>query len=92
MVQRDAPDPGAPPVGGEAANVVRNADNRGPRDHIQCKGLTQAERTGAIHAGWNDAAFGRPQRRVPEHLVRWYELGYSGGLLFRRRRRQAPLE
>ena len=72
-------------------NVVRKADNSGRRDHLHRKAPTRAERTGAIHAGWNDAAFGRPRRSVPDHLSRWYELGYTGGLLFRRRR-QAPPE
>ena len=72
--------------------MVNNAGDRGPRDHRHGQAPTQAERTGAIHAGWNDAAFGRPRRSVPDHLSRWYELGYAGGLLFRRRRRQAPPE
>ena len=90
MAQRDGPDPGAPPVGEEAAKVVRNADNRGPRDHSHREALTRAERTGAIRAGWTDAAWGRPRRRVPDHLGRWYELGYTGGLIFRRRRHVPP--
>ena len=34
----------------------QNADNRGPRDRRRREAPTQAERTGAIHAGWNDAA------------------------------------
>jgi hypothetical protein len=85
------PTPGAPPpVGEEAAKVVRDADTRSPRDHSQREAPTHAERTGAIHAGWNDAAWGRPRRSVPDHLIRWYDLGYTGGLIFRRRRRQAP--
>ena len=91
MFWGDGPDPGAPPVGEEAAKVVSNADDRGPRDRRRREAPTQAERAGAIHAGWNDAAFGRPRRSVPDHLSRWYELGYTGGLLFRRRR-QAPPE
>ena len=72
-------------------NVVSNADTRNPRDHLHREEPTQAERAGAIHAGWNDAAWTRPRRSVPDHLIRWYELGYTGGLLFRRRR-QAPPE
>ncbi len=47
--------------------------------------LTQAERTGAIRAGWNDAAWGRPWCSMPDGLAHWYALGYSGGLVFRRR-------
>ena len=39
----------------------------------------------ALRAGWNDAAWGRPQRVTPDRLARCYELGYAGGLLFRRR-------
>ena len=72
--------------------MLSNADNRGPRDHLQRKAPTQAERAGAIHTGWNDAAWGRPRHSVADHLSRWYELGYAGGLLFRRRQRQAPPE
>ena len=86
------PSPGVLPVGGEASNVVSNADNRSSRNGIRREALTPVERTGAIHAGWNDAAWGRPRRSVPDHLIRWYEVGYTGGLMFRRRRRQAPPE
>jgi hypothetical protein len=69
--------------------MVNNAGDRGPRDHRHGQAPTQAERAGAIHAGWNDAAWDRPRRSVPAHLMRWYELGYAGGLIFKRRR-QTP--
>ena len=67
--------------------MFKNADKGRPRDHRGGEAPTQAERTGAIHAGWNDAAWDRPRRVVPDHLIRWYDLGYAGGLIFRRRRR-----
>jgi hypothetical protein len=51
MLRRDAPDPGAPPVGNEPAKVVSNADDRGPRDHLGGEAPTRAERTGAMPGG-----------------------------------------
>ena len=53
---------------------------------------TQAERTGAIRAGWNDAAWGHPQRAMPAWLASSYKLGYAGGLVFRRRLKMASRE
>jgi len=54
-------------------------------DAVRGKALTPAERTGAIRAGWNDAAWSRPRRAIPGRLARLYELGCRGGLIFRRR-------
>jgi hypothetical protein len=36
-----------------------------------------------MHAGWNDAAWGRPRRAVATVQASWYELGYASGLAFR---------
>jgi hypothetical protein len=44
------PTPALRRVGEGAANVVTNADDRGPRDHVPGEALTQAERTGTLHA------------------------------------------
>ena len=41
-------------------------------------------------AGWNDAAWGRPHRPVEPALAQWYESGYAGGLVFRKKQ-QADL-
>ena len=70
--------------------MVKAADNGRPRDHLHGKAHTQAEPTGALRAGWNDAAWGRERRTVPDHLIRWYELGYAGGLIFRQQRQTRP--
>ena len=72
--------------------VVRSAKTCPQRDEgILREAPTQAERTGAIHAGWNDAAWARPRRILPARLTRWYELGYAGGLVFRRREHPVDL-
>ena len=42
-------------------------------------------RSEAVHAGWNDAAWGRPHRQVESALAQLYESGYAGGLVFRER-------
>jgi hypothetical protein len=81
--------PGTPPVGREPRTVFRRADNRTGHGNDHAVALTQAERTGAVRAGWNDAAWGRPPRALPRRLARLYELGYAGGLVFRRKRRLA---
>jgi hypothetical protein len=47
-------------------------------------------RSEAVHAGWNDAAWGRPHRRVEPALAQLYERGYAGGLVFRQKQ-QADL-
>jgi hypothetical protein len=36
----------------------------------------------AVRAGWNDAAWRRPQRQVEADLAQFYESGYSGGMEF----------
>jgi hypothetical protein len=59
---------------------------RATRDNDRGEAPTQAERTAAIRAGWNDAAWGRPPRAIPP-LATYYEIGYAGGLVFRRRNR-----
>jgi hypothetical protein len=41
----------------------------------------------AMFLGWNDAAWGRPRRVSPVGRTKWYEVGYAGGLAFRRARR-----
>jgi hypothetical protein len=83
--------PGTPPVGRELRTVARRADDRTGHGNDHAVALTQAERTGIIRAGWNDAAWGRPPRALPGRLARLYELGYTGGLVFRRKRRLADL-
>ena len=70
--------------------MVRSAEHRTRRDDVHGEAPTQAERTGAIRAGWNDAAWGRPRRSLPDQLARWYELGYAGGLIFRQQRQTRP--
>jgi hypothetical protein len=40
-------------------------------------------RSEAVHAGWNDATWGRPHRQVESALAQLYESGYAGGLSFR---------
>jgi len=67
--------------------VVRSADKRTASDEVRVRqeALTQAQRTEAIRAGWNDAAWGRPHRAVLGPLAHFYEVGYSGGLVFRDR-------
>jgi hypothetical protein len=82
--------PGSGGWPGEAAvaNVVEGAEDEAfswRRDHVRELPATRAEKARAIRLGWNDAAFGRPRRQVPDHLARAYELGYAGGLLFRRK-------
>jgi hypothetical protein len=42
-------------------------------------------RNAAIRAGWNDAAWGRPQRDVETSQAPRYERGYAGGLDFRQK-------
>jgi hypothetical protein len=37
----------------------------------------------AVRAGWNDAAWGRPQRQVESASAQSYASGYVGGLAFR---------
>lgn len=45
--------------------MVRSAETRPLRDDdVGRDALTQAERTGAIRAGWNDAAWRRGRRAV----------------------------
>jgi len=46
----------------------------------------------AVRAGWNDAAWGRPRRRVQTALALSYESGYAGGLVFRESRQAELLE
>ncbi len=64
--------------------MVRRAENPTSRVERCTVALTQAERPGAIRAGWNDAAWGRPRRPMPDALERWYACGYAGGMVFRR--------
>ena len=42
-------------------------------------------RNAAIRTGWNDGAWGRPQRAVNAIQAPWYHDGYNSGLIFRRR-------
>ena len=65
--------------------MVRDASAGAARDDVRSEAPTQAERAGAIHAGWNDAAWGQPRRVMPERLTSDYALGYTGGLVFRHR-------
>ena len=46
----------------------------------------------AILAGWNDAAWGRPHREVDTVQARWYERGFAGGLVYRRKQQSAMSE
>jgi hypothetical protein len=45
----------------------------------------QVGRAAALRAGWNDAAWGQPRREVQAEVARWYERGYTGGLVFRQK-------
>jgi hypothetical protein len=63
--------------------VVTNPENH--ISHSDSSRVAQAERTGTIRAGWNDAAWGRPRRVMRDRLAPFYEPGYVGGLVFRRR-------
>ena len=47
-------------------------------------------RSESVHAGWNDAAWGRPHRQVESALAQLYESGYAAGLVFREKQ-QADL-
>ena len=38
-----------------------------------------------MRAGWNDAAWSRPYRKVATAEATWYAQGYAGGLIFRRK-------
>jgi hypothetical protein len=82
---------GTPPVRRELRTVVRRAEDRTGHGDDHAVVLTQAQRTGTIRASRNDAAWGRPPRALPGRLARLYELGYAGGLVFRRKRRLAEL-
>ena len=42
-------------------------------------------RNAAMRAGWNDAAWSRPCRKVATAEATWYAQGYAGGLIFRRK-------
>ena len=42
-------------------------------------------RNAAIRAGWNDAAWSQPHRDIDAAQAPWYELGYTGGLVFRQK-------
>jgi hypothetical protein len=44
-------------------------------------------REAAIRAGWNDGAWGRPRRMVTVVQASWYDLGYAGGRVFRRKQK-----
>lgn len=43
-----------------------------------------------VRAGWNDAAWGRPHRQFESDSAQYYESGYAGGVVFRRKQ-QADL-
>ena len=49
-------------------------------------------RSEAVHAGWNDAAWGRPHRQVEPALAQLYESGYAGGLVFRQKQQSDLLQ
>jgi hypothetical protein len=66
--------------------MFKRADNPSTRDEARGREHIPTDRAGAIRAGWNDAAWGRKRRTVPDCVTRWYELGYTGGLVFRRQR------
>ncbi len=53
---------------------------------------TGASRGTAVRAGWNDAAWGQSRRNVLTAVGRWYEQGYAGGLIYRRKRPQDTSE
>jgi hypothetical protein len=38
-----------------------------------------------VRDGWNDAAWGRPHRQVEPAETPYYESGYAGGVIFRKR-------
>ena len=65
--------------------VVRGASAGAARDNVRSEAPTQAERTGVIRAGWNDAAWIQQRRVMPDRLASYYALGYTGGLVFRSR-------
>ena len=88
----DGLDPRRSAVEGTVANVVRSAQASATNVGDRSEAPTQAERTGAIRAGWNDAAWNRPQRVVPDRLAHWYDSGYAGGLRFRRRTSHESLQ
>ena len=71
---------------GRLETVVKDADKDVARPGTRGDVAAPAERTGAMRAGWNDAAWGRPRRQLADDVSRWYELGYAGGLIFRRKR------
>lgn len=68
--------------------MVTIAANHTSHSDASLVALTRAERTGAIRAGWNDAAWDRPPRAMLDRLAPLYQLGYTGGLVFRRRSQQ----
>ena len=73
-------------VRGWLQTMVERAENHSAsRAHV-CREapITRAERTGAIRLGWNDAAWGRARRQIADQLERFYAIGYTGGLVFRR--------
>ena len=43
---------------------------------------TSQARAGAIRTGWNDGAWSQQRRAISGPLAHWYELGYTGGLVF----------
>ncbi len=65
---------------------------RALRENFRSRAPTHAERSAAIRAGWNDAAWGHPMHVRPTDLGRWYDLGYTGGRVYRQRVRQTGVE
>ena len=50
------------------------------------QGKLAQQRHTALRVGWNDAAWGQQRHETDADLARWYERGYTGGLIFRRKR------
>ena len=61
--------------------MVTNPENH--ISHSDSSRVAQAERTGTIRAGSNDAAWGRPRRVMRDRPAPFHVPGYVGGLVFR---------
>jgi hypothetical protein len=64
---------------------TRDFQARGGGQIVIFKNRVAPVRNAAIRAGWNDAAWGRPNRQVEAAQAPWYERGYAGGLIFRQK-------
>jgi hypothetical protein len=68
---------------------TRHLPSGGPLPGVTTGHNVPRQRRDAVRAGWNDAAWGQSRRPVEPDLAPWYEQGYEGGLVFRRKQ-QAP--